>query len=77
MNLQYDKNMNYDCTLILQKDQKAYIAAEREKERRKGMEDGVFLCPGWPKTWNLNSMSSSFSQNLVKSSDYMYYNVSN
>ena len=42
LNIQYDENMNYDCTLILEKDQKAYNHAGRENERRKGMEDGVF-----------------------------------
>ena len=49
MNLQYDKNMKYYCTLILEKDRKAYNVVRREKERRKGMEDGVFYVPGDPK----------------------------
>ena len=42
MNLQYDENMNYDCTLIIEKDLKVYNTVGRENERRKGMEDGVF-----------------------------------
>ena len=46
MNLQYDKNMNYDFTLILEKDRKAYNVVEREKERRKGWRMEFFLCPG-------------------------------
>ena len=41
--------MNYDFTLILEKDRKAYNAVGREKERRKGMEDGVFDVPSDPK----------------------------
>ena len=40
--------MNYDCTLILEKDRKAYNASRKEKERREGMEDGVFDVPGDP-----------------------------
>ena len=49
MNLQYDENMNYDCTLIIEKFRKACNAVRRENERRKGMEDGVFDVPGNPK----------------------------
>ena len=43
LNLQYDENMNYDYSLILEKDRKAYNTTGREKERRRGMEDGVFF----------------------------------
>ena len=42
LNLQYDENMNYDFTLILEKDLKAHSIAMRERERRNGMENGVF-----------------------------------
>ena len=41
--------MNYDFTLILEKDRKAYNVSGRETKRRKGMEDGVFDVLSDPK----------------------------
>ena len=49
MSLQYDKKWIMICTFILERDLKAYNVVGREKERRKGMEDGVFDVPYYPR----------------------------
>ena len=56
-------------TLILERDRKAYNVIVREKERRKGDGGWNFVMSKITEIQNLTSMSSSFSQNLLKTSD--------